>query len=144
MEGWSRSIKTIIARKMNRQLETPMGNDATKVLNKVVRIDAAEICGHWDEVVRGTVEETLNALLNTGAAEMRKAQCCERSPDRVDTRAGCYKRTPHTTAGGVGGNCRNCASRHLGPRSVNAIAVFRYSRSTRHRYVELLERYSLA
>ncbi len=81
-----------------------MGNDATKVLNKFVRIDAAEICGHWDEVVRGTVEETLNALLNTGAAEMRKAQRCERSPDRVDTRAGCCKRTPHATAGGVGGN----------------------------------------
>ena len=105
-----------------------MGNDATKVLNKVVRIDAAEIRGHWDEVVRGTVEETLNALLNAEADEVCKAQRYERSPDRVDTRAGSYKRKPHAKAGGVGGNCRNCASRHLGPRSVNAIAVLCYSR----------------
>lgn len=81
-----------------------MGNDATKVLNKVVRIDEAEICGHWDEVVRGTVEETLNALLNAESDEVCKAQRYEPSPDRVDTRAGSYKRKPHATAGEVVGN----------------------------------------
>ena len=50
-----------------------MENDTTKALNKVIRIDEAEIRGHLDEMVRGTVEETLNALLDAEADEMCKA-----------------------------------------------------------------------
>ena len=69
-----------------------MENDSTKPLSKVIRIDESEIRGHLDEMVRGTVEETLNALLDAEADEMCKAQRYERSPDRVDTRAGSYTR----------------------------------------------------
>jgi transposase-like protein len=78
-----------------------MEKDTTKVLNKVIRIDETEIRGHLDEMVRGTVEETLNAMLDAEADEMCKAQRYERSPDRVDTRAGSYKRKLHTKAGEV-------------------------------------------
>ena len=76
-------------------------NDSTKSLSKVIRIDESEIRGHLDEMVRGTVEETLNAMLDAEADEMCNAQRYEHSPDRVDTRAGSYKRKLHTKAGEV-------------------------------------------
>ena len=75
--------------------------DTTKPLSKVIRIDESEIRGHLDEMVRGTVEETLNAMLDAEADEMCKAQRYEHSPDRVDTRAGSYTRKLHTKAGEV-------------------------------------------
>ena len=53
-------------------------------------------------MVRGTVEETLNAMLDAEADELCNAQRYEHSPDRVDTRAGHYKRKLHTKAGEVG------------------------------------------
>jgi putative transposase len=52
-------------------------------------------------MVRGTVEETLNAMLDAEADEMCNAQRYEHSPDRVDTRAGSYTRKLHTKAGEV-------------------------------------------
>jgi len=78
-----------------------MTDDSTKPLSKVIRIDESEIRGHLDEMVRGTVEETLNSLLDAEADEMCNAQRYERSPDRIDTRAGHYKRKLHTKAGEV-------------------------------------------
>ena len=78
-----------------------MNDDSTKSLSKVIRIDEGEIRGHLDEMVRGTVEETLNSLLDAEADEMCNAQRYERSPDRVDTRAGHYTRKLHTKAGEV-------------------------------------------
>ena len=76
-------------------------NDSTKSLSKVIRIDESEIRGHLDQMVRGTVEETLNAMLDAEADEMCNAQRYEHSPDRIDTRAGSYKRKLHTKAGEV-------------------------------------------
>lgn len=76
-------------------------NDSTKPLSKVIRIDESEIRGHLDKLVRGTVEETLNAMLDAEADEMCNAQRYEHSPDRVDTRAGSYTRKLHTKAGEV-------------------------------------------
>ena len=58
-----------------------MSDDSTKPLSKVIRIDESEIRGHLDELVRGTVEETLNGLLEAEADEMCRAQRYERSPD---------------------------------------------------------------
>ena len=78
-----------------------MEKDSTKGLSKVIRIDESEIRGHLDKMVRGTVEETLNALLDAEADEMCNAQRYERSPERTDTRAGHYKRKLHTKAGEV-------------------------------------------
>ncbi len=68
-----------------------MEKDTTKPLNKVIRIDEREIRGHLDKMVRGTVEETLNALLEAEADDLCQAQRYERSADRVDTRADHYK-----------------------------------------------------
>ena len=70
-------------------------------LGKVVQIDERRIRDHLGELVRGTVEETLNAMLDAEADVLCGAQRYERSPDRVDTRAGSYDRKLHTKAGEV-------------------------------------------
>ena len=62
-----------------------MSND-NKPLNKVVHIDEARLQDHFGEMVRGSVEETLNALLDAEADRMCQAQRYEHNPDRVDTR----------------------------------------------------------
>jgi len=73
----------------------------TRTLNKVVQIDDRRIQDHLGELVRGTVEETLNAMLDAEADALCGAQRYERSPERVDTRAGSYDRKLHTKAGEV-------------------------------------------
>ncbi|MCB1762048.1 MAG: transposase, partial [Gammaproteobacteria bacterium] len=59
----------------------------TRTLNKVVQIDDRRIQDHLGELVRGTVEETLNTMLDAEADALCGAQRYERSPDRIDTRA---------------------------------------------------------
>ena len=76
-------------------------NDDIKELNKVVSIDDKRIKNHLDGLVRNSVEETLNSLLDAEADTLCGAQRYERSADRVDTRAGSYERQLHTKAGEV-------------------------------------------
>ena len=52
-------------------------------------------------MVRGTVEETLNAMLDAEADQLCGAARYERSEARQDTRAGSYERTLQTSAGEV-------------------------------------------
>ena len=73
--------------------ENPMG--------QVIQIDEARIRDHLGEMVRGTVEETLNALLDAEADQLCGAGRYERSQARQDTRAGSYERTLQTSAGEV-------------------------------------------
>ena len=70
-------------------------------LNNVIRIDDERIKDHLDRVVRGTVEETLNALLDAEADRLCNAQRYERTEARRDTRAGHYERNLETKAGEV-------------------------------------------
>lgn len=70
-------------------------------LEGVIRVDESEIRSHVDEVVRQSVEETLNGLPEAEAEQLCRAKRYERSADRVDTRAGHYKRTLHTKGGEV-------------------------------------------
>lgn len=67
----------------------------------VVRLDEGQLRSHVDGVVRDTVEQTLNALLDAEADVLCGAQRYARSPERVDTRAGHYERQLHTKAGEV-------------------------------------------
>ena len=48
-------------------------------LNNVITIDDERIKSHLDRVVRGSVEETLNALLEAEADRLCNAQRYERS-----------------------------------------------------------------
>ena len=75
--------------------------ETEKSLNSVIKIDQAQIRSHLHEVVRGTVEETLNAMLDAQADQLCNAQRYERSEGRKDTRAGHYARTLQTQAGPV-------------------------------------------
>ncbi len=70
-------------------------------LSNVIRIDDERIKGHLDRIVRGTVEETLNALLNAEADRLCNAGRYERNEARRDTRAGQYERGLETKAGEV-------------------------------------------
>ena len=73
--------------------ENPMG--------QVIQIDEARIRDHLGEMVRGTVEETLNAMLDAEADQLCGAGRYERSQARQDARAGSYDRTLQTSAGEV-------------------------------------------
>ena len=75
--------------------------DMTIPLSNVITIDDERIRGHLDRVVRGTVEETLNALLDAEADRLCNAQRYERTQARRDTRAGHYERGLQTKAGDV-------------------------------------------
>ena len=70
-------------------------------LEGVIRVNEGEIRSHLDEVVRRSVEDTLNGLLEAEAEQLCGAGRYERSENRVDTRAGHYKRKLQTTAGQV-------------------------------------------
>ncbi len=59
-----------------------------KPMGDVIRIDDARIRDHLGEMVRGTVEETLNAMLDAEADQLCGAARYERSEARKDTRAG--------------------------------------------------------
>ena len=72
--------------------ELPCQTITPSPLNNVITIDDERIKSHLDRVVRGTVEETLNALLDAEADRLCNAQRYERSAARRDTRAGHYER----------------------------------------------------
>lgn len=67
----------------------------------VIRIEEGKIRSHVDQVVRETVEQTLNGLLQAEADELCGAKRYARSPERLDTRAGHYDRQLQTQAGEV-------------------------------------------
>jgi hypothetical protein len=58
--------------------------------DNVISIDRATLKSHLDRVVRGTVEETLNAVLDAKADQLCGAKRYAHSPERVDMRAGHY------------------------------------------------------
>ena len=66
-----------------------------------VQIDEGRLQAHLDEVVRATVEETLNGLLDAEADRLCGARKYERTEGRKDTRAGSYDRHLQTRAGEV-------------------------------------------
>jgi putative transposase len=92
--------------------EQPMSDE--KTMGQVIQIDEARNRDHLGEMVRGTVEETLNAMLDAEADRLCGAGRYERSEARQDTRAGSYGRTLHTKAGG-------CGDKPLRQRSLSAI-----------------------
>jgi putative transposase len=68
---------------------------------KIIRIDDSQVKSQLGDLVRGTVEETLNQLLDQEADRLCGAARYERNANRKDTRAGSYERKLHTKAGEV-------------------------------------------
>lgn len=68
---------------------------------QIIRIEQEQLNKHLDKVVRGTVERTLNELLDAEADRLCGAGRYERTEARKDTRAGHYTRKLETKAGQV-------------------------------------------
>ena len=68
---------------------------------RIISIDEDAVTSKLSEMVRGTVEETLNAMLDAEADQLLRAKKYERTQDRQDTRAGHYQRSLETKAGKV-------------------------------------------
>src|SRR6185503_13011291 len=78
-----------------------LGNLDGASLEGAIRIDAQRVEQHLGELVRRSVEETLNELLQAEADQLCGAKRYEQSPERLDTRAGQYQRQLGTQAGQV-------------------------------------------
>ena len=68
---------------------------------KVIHIDEGELKKNISEIVRQSVEDTLNSLLDAEADELCRAKRYERNSQRASTRAGHYSRNLQTTSGEV-------------------------------------------
>ena len=79
--------------------DTIIHEENPAVNGKIITINENEVKGYLDSVVKGTVEETLNGLLDAEADDLCNALKYERSPERQSTRAGHYTRTLHARAG---------------------------------------------
>jgi putative transposase len=79
-----------------------MSKDSTKSsAGKIIQINEEQIKDHLGQMVRSTVEETLNAMLEQEAQQLICAERYERTEGRKDTRAGHYNRGLETRAGKV-------------------------------------------
>ena len=78
-----------------------MAQDNTTPLGNVIHIDDERIQDHLGRIVRCSVEETLNALLDAEADRLVGADRYERSDGRRDYRSGHYERKLDTKAGRV-------------------------------------------
>jgi putative transposase len=89
---------------MNNDTHTTAASTAEKrpaPLGEVISINEDVVKDHLDKLVKKTVEETLNGLLDAEADALCGAKRYEHNPGRADTRAGHYERQLHTKAGEV-------------------------------------------
>src|SRR5258708_1433571 len=70
-------------------------------VGNVIRIDGDRLREQLGRIVRGTVEETLNAMLEAEADRLCNAGRYERTQARRDQRSGSYDRKLQTKAGEV-------------------------------------------
>lgn len=71
-------------------------NEKPKPMRQVIQIDEARIKDHFGEMVRGTVEEALNAMLDAEADQLCGAGRYERSEGRRETSLTPPGLTPHS------------------------------------------------
>ncbi|MDR3176932.1 MAG: transposase [Desulfovibrio sp.] len=67
----------------------------------VIAVDERELRSHVSKVVRQSVEETLNGLLDAEADALCQARRYERNAQRASTRTGHYERYLQTRVGTV-------------------------------------------
>ena len=72
-----------------------------KSIAGAIKINEKEIVDHLSQLVRQSVADTINSLLDAEADANCQAGRYQRSPDRLDTRAGSYKRKLLTSTGEV-------------------------------------------
>ncbi len=89
--------KTSNERRTRKMNSTEQGKNQ----ENIIRIDEEKIIDRLGSMVKNTVEETLNAMLDQEAEEICRAGKHERTEARKDYRSGYYKRKLTTTAGQV-------------------------------------------
>ena len=70
------------------------------MFDKIIQLNEDLIKHDLKDLVRSSVEETLNALLDKEADELVNAEKYERSSERQGYRSGHYKRNLHYSRGG--------------------------------------------
>ncbi|NTW70584.1 MAG: IS256 family transposase, partial [Chlorobiaceae bacterium] len=78
-----------------------MRKNHTSEDKKIIHLNEEAVRDHLGQVVRSTVEETLNMMLDAEADQLCNAEKYQRNEARTDTRAGHYQRKLHTKAGVV-------------------------------------------
>ncbi len=68
---------------------------------KIVQLNEEVIKNQIKELARGSVEETLNELLEAEAEKLTQAARYERNEQRQGYRSGHYSRNPTTTSGDI-------------------------------------------
>jgi len=77
------------------------GNGSKPESKKIISINEDLVQAKLSNLVKDTVEDTLNGLLDAEADQLCGAKRYQRSSERVDTRAGHYSRSLETKAGTV-------------------------------------------
>jgi transposase-like protein len=93
--------KTTIRSMKGLKMQNSNSAQSSKNLTNVIKINEGQFKEHLGQMVRSTVEDTLNAMLDAEADQLCQAQKYERTAKRTNTRAGHYKRKLHTTSGEV-------------------------------------------
>ena len=99
-----------------------MGDDTTKGLKGTICVDGQQLQGHVSEVVRSSVEDTLNEMLAAEADQLCRAQRCERVAG-----AGRHAGWPLRAQA-----ARQALRRHHSPRWVGAHPRAGFLRRVRH------------
>ena len=103
-----------------------MEEHSTLKREKIIQFNEGAVRDHLGEMVRSTVEETLNQMLEAEADRLCNTERYERTEARVDTRAGHYRRKLQTRAGEVSLNMPK-----LRRQTFETAIIERYRRRTR-------------
>ncbi len=78
-----------------------MDKDYSAKSDKIIQLNEDAVRNHLGQIVRCTVEQTLNEMLDAEADRLCNAEKYQRNEARTDTRAGHYQRKLQTGAGEV-------------------------------------------
>ncbi len=78
-----------------------MDKDYSAKSDKIIQLNEEAVRNHLGQIVRSTVEQTLNEMLDAEADRLCNAKKYQRNEARTDTRAGHYQRKLQTGAGEV-------------------------------------------
>ena len=111
-------------------------DSTAKPVSNVISIDEERVRGHLDRIVRSSVEETLNDLLDAEADRLVGADRYQRTDQRKDYRSGHYERKLHTKAGEV-----NVKVPKLRKQTLDTAIIERYRRRESSVEEALMEMY---
>lgn len=91
----------------------------TKCTEKIIQLNEGMIKQELKDLVRTSVEETINGLLDEETKSLTNAEKYERTQDRQGYRAGHYERDFQTTSGNVKLKMPKLKGSHLKQRLLN-------------------------